>query len=51
MHNSDDVRSQMWVGSDSRAKRAALFIQIVEGIQEARLNMSLLQILTPVEAL
>ncbi len=34
MH-SDDTHSQMWVGSDSRAKLAALFIQIFTGIQMA----------------
>ncbi len=33
--DSNDSHSQMWVGSDSRAKLAALFIQIFTGIQTA----------------
>jgi hypothetical protein len=41
----------MWVGSDSRAKLATPFIQIVTGIQTAYLNMLLLQMLTSVEVL
>ncbi len=41
MH-SDDTHSQMWVGSDSRAKLAALFIHIIIGIQTAHPNMTLL---------
>jgi hypothetical protein len=35
---SDDTHSQMWVGSDSRAKFVALFIQIFTGIQTARIK-------------
>ncbi len=37
---SDDVHSQLWAGSDSRAMLAALFIQIVAGIQTAHRDMS-----------
>ncbi len=32
---SDDTHSQTWVGSDSRAKLAVLFIQIFTGMQTA----------------
>ncbi len=37
--HSDDTHSQLWVGSDSRAKLATLFIQIVAGIQTSQLNV------------
>ncbi len=41
MHR-DDTHSRMWVGLDSIATLAALFIQIFAGIQTTQLNMSLL---------